>query len=127
KGQTRQLALLAGRKGDGHAAFADQAKMLVASAGGQVGVWEVEPFRVRKQWAAPLIVNALAVSDDGSRLATLDVMKAAVSVFDPDSGAETQRLSAGVRLSRGLALSPDGGTVAVGCLLRPRGQWVVQL
>lgn len=131
KGQARQHALLGAgkRANDGQVAFARRGGVVAASAGAQVGVWDLDPPRLRKQWTAPLAVNALALSDDGRRLVTLDVKKATLSIHDASDGTERLRLPVGARASRGLAISPDGNVVAVGCLPapRPRGEWTVWL
>jgi serine/threonine protein kinase/WD40 repeat protein len=104
---------IAGGGYGGTAFSADGQWLAVASAGAQVGLWEVGPWELRHRLESRSI--NMAFSPDGAVLA-LSQHPPAVGLVDPVTGQELVVLSPPSQLPMaGMCFSPDGGQLAVSC------------
>jgi WD40 repeat protein len=102
------------------AAISDDGKW-IAGAGhmgdptyeGKVVVWEVETGKVKHEWAGLPSMSAVAISPDGKHVAAAGPNEKVIRVWDLQTGKLKHQLKPeGAHRTAGLALSPDGETLA---------------
>ncbi len=114
----RRCRVLAGHRGGINTlAFSTDAALLASGdSAGVVKVWDVADGRERASWQASrtgTAIVAMALSPDGTRLATAGAVDSVVRFWDATSGRPCGTVAGTGSSVNGLAFSPDGMLLAV--------------
>jgi len=105
------LALPAGDAAAASVSFGPEGKLLASAGGGHVKLWDLSTGKALHSLSTP--ADRVRFRPDGSLIGT---SKSGTTLWDPQTGKELRPVLGSTRFAYSYALSPDGRTLALGCL-----------